>query len=95
MMRPNRVTRSGPDQLSVILRDLETVSEVLPVTPSLTFRALEAMPRHGLSFWDALIWAAAAEHGVPVLYTEDFQHGREIEGVRFLNPFLPDTSPTG
>jgi predicted nucleic acid-binding protein len=41
-----------------------------------------------LSFWDALIWAAAKENGIPVVYTEDFQHGRDIEGVRIINPFL-------
>ena len=45
------------------------------------------MPRHGLSFWDALIWAAAAENGIKTVYTEDYQDGREIEGVRFVNPF--------
>jgi predicted nucleic acid-binding protein len=46
------------------------------------------MTRHGLSFWDALIWAAAHENGVPIIYSEDFQHGRELEGVRFINPFV-------
>ncbi len=51
------------------------------------------MPRHGLSFWDALIWAAAAESGIPVIYTEDFQDGRNVEGVLFVNPFLPESSP--
>jgi predicted nucleic acid-binding protein len=45
------------------------------------------MPRHGLSFWDALIWAAASESAVDVIYTEDFQDGREVEGVRFISPF--------
>ncbi|WP_435011198.1 PIN domain-containing protein [Tundrisphaera lichenicola] len=88
MMRPNRITRLAADQVSLLLRDLAAISEVLPITPSLTFRALEGMPRHGLSFWDALIWAAAAENGVSVLYTEDFQHGRDVEGVRFVDPFV-------
>ena len=59
----------------------------MPVTAALTFRALDAIPKHGLSFWDALIWAAAAENSSGVIYTEDFQDGREIEGVRFVNPF--------
>ena len=53
-----------------------------------TLRALEAVSPHGFSFWDALIWAAAKENGISVVYTEDFQHGREIEGVRIINPFL-------
>ena len=45
------------------------------------------MPRHGLSFWDALIWSAAVECSVGIIYSEDFQDGRELEGVRFVNPF--------
>ena len=46
------------------------------------------MPRHGLSFWDALIWAAARQNDVGAIYTEDYQHGRDVNGVRFINPFL-------
>jgi predicted nucleic acid-binding protein len=34
-----------------------------------------------------LIWAAARENGIPTIYTEDFQHGREIDGVRIEKPF--------
>jgi predicted nucleic acid-binding protein len=49
---------------------------------------LDAILQHGFSFWDGLIWAAAKENGIPVIYTEDFQHGRDIEGVRIINPFV-------
>jgi predicted nucleic acid-binding protein len=66
----------------------------VPITAPVTFRALDAMPRHGLSFWDALIWAAAADNGIPVIYTEDFQDGRNIEGVQFINPFLSGSAPS-
>ncbi len=37
--------------------------------------------------WETLIWAAAKENGIPLIYTEDFQHGRDVEGVRIVNPF--------
>ena len=30
---------------------------------------------------------ALRANGVRVIYAEDFQDGREIEGVRFINPF--------
>jgi predicted nucleic acid-binding protein len=60
------------------------------LTTAITLRALDAVPRHGLSFWDALIWAAAQENGVPILYTEDFQHGRDVDGVRIVNPFVAE-----
>ncbi len=91
-MRGRRRTALSPSQTALLLRELEAAGEIVPVTSRLTFRALDAMPRHGLSFWDALIWAAAAEGAARTIYTEDFQDGREIEGVRFVNPFAPDFS---
>jgi predicted nucleic acid-binding protein len=73
--------------IAELLRGIAATCEVVAVTPEITLRALDAIPRHGFSFWDALIWAAAKENGVGIVYTEDFQHGRDIEGVRIINPF--------
>jgi len=87
MIGPKRKRRLFPAEVETILLELQATGRVLPITASLTFRALRAMPRHGLSFWDALIWAAAAENQIGTIYTEDFQHGRDIEGVLFVNPF--------
>lgn len=87
--RPQKPPRLSHAEALQIVRDLAISAEVLPLTASITLRALDAMPRHGFSFWDALIWAAAKENGVSVVYTEDFQHGRELEGVRIVNPFAP------
>jgi predicted nucleic acid-binding protein len=42
-----------------------------------------------ISFWDALIIHAARISGATVLYSEDFQHGASLGGVRVVNPFLP------
>jgi predicted nucleic acid-binding protein len=41
-----------------------------------------------LSFYDALVVAAAADAGCRVLLTEDMQHGRKFGGVTIQNPFL-------
>jgi predicted nucleic acid-binding protein len=65
------------------------LGEVLSLTGPATTAALAAVERYRLSFWDALIWATARDAGVPVVLSEDFQDGREIEGVRFVNPFKP------
>ena len=40
-----------------------------------------------ISFWDAMIVHAARIGGAAVLYSEDFQHGSFLGGVRILNPF--------
>jgi predicted nucleic acid-binding protein len=49
--------------------------------------ALKAVDEHTLSFWDAMLWSVACENRVSELYSEDFQSGRELKGVRFTNPF--------
>lgn len=85
--RPTRPMALTHGEATQIIREIAAAWEVVPLTPETTLRALDGMPQHGLSFWDALIWAAATESGIPVIYTEDFQDGREIDGVRFVNPF--------
>jgi predicted nucleic acid-binding protein len=49
--------------------------------------ALDAVKKHRLAFWDAMLWAAAQRAGVRHLVTEDLQDGFELAGVRFVNPF--------
>src|SRR6266496_6150112 len=41
-----------------------------------------------ISFWDALIVHAARAAGAAVLYSEDFQSGAVLGGLRIVNPFL-------
>jgi predicted nucleic acid-binding protein len=41
-----------------------------------------------ISFWDALIVHAARVSGSSVLFSEDFQNGAVVGGVRVVNPFL-------
>jgi predicted nucleic acid-binding protein len=77
-------------EVQAAIRHWRDLGEVLPLEYAATTTALDAVERHRLSFWDALIWATARDAGVPVVFSEDFQHGRELEGVRFLNPFLSE-----
>jgi predicted nucleic acid-binding protein len=51
--------------------------------------AMRAVRDHGLSFWDAMLWATVRRVGVSILISEDFQDDRSIEGVRIINPFGP------
>ena len=52
--------------------------------------ALSNEQRYQISFWDALILAAAESGGAGVLYTEDLNHGQFYGSVLVQNPF---TSP--
>lgn len=49
--------------------------------------ALDAVHAHKLPFWDAMLWAAADRLGIDHLLSEDFQDGRKLGRVRFLDPF--------
>jgi len=49
--------------------------------------ALEIKAAHRLSYWDAAIVAAARALGCREILSEDMAHGREMEGVRVVNPF--------
>ncbi len=44
--------------------------------------------RFGLSYWDALMVAAAQQQGCTLMLTEDLPHDQLIDKVRILNPFL-------
>jgi predicted nucleic acid-binding protein len=50
--------------------------------------ALGAVTAHRMAFRDALLWAAARRVGVRYLLTEDLQDGFELDGVRFVDPFV-------
>lgn len=50
--------------------------------------AISIQGRYGFSFYDSLIVAAALEAGCARLYSEDLQHGQQIQRLAIVNPFL-------
>lgn len=56
--------------------------------PNTLLFASEIEERHLLSFWDALIIAAASNAKASAVFTEDLNHGQTIEGILIKNPFL-------
>lgn len=69
--------------LNSVLRPLYRVQPSLRLYQS----ALEVKNRYRFSFYDSLIIAAALEAGCKTLYSEDLQHGQQIEGLTIENPF--------
>jgi predicted nucleic acid-binding protein len=59
------------------------------VGPSHILSAMQNEERHKVSFWDALILAAAESGGAEVLYTEDLNDGQQYGAVQARNPFRP------
>lgn len=89
------VTRRLPDPLSLAVASAQverfTVAcRVLDLTSAAVLEGCSGVVRHGLSLWDSLIWAVAKLNQVPYIITEDAPHGRFLEGVHFLNPFVPE-----
>lgn len=64
--------------------------QVVGNTKALLDSALALRPVTNFSFWDCAVIAAAIAGGCDILYTEDMQHGREVEGVRIVNSFLSE-----
>jgi predicted nucleic acid-binding protein len=60
---------------------------VFEITPFVVIEAARGVRSHKFSYWDAQLWATARLNQVPVIFTEDFNDGSTIEGVRFVNPF--------
>ena len=60
---------------------------VQSMTVAVMSDALDIKAAAGLSYWDAAIVAAAKALGCRELFSEDMAHGRDIGGVRIVNPF--------
>lgn len=61
---------------------------VAELTTTTFLRALAIHTRYGLSHWDSLVVASAAELNCTLLYTEDLNHGQDYAGVVAHNPFV-------
>jgi predicted nucleic acid-binding protein len=57
------------------------------LTAAVHARALTLARDHQLSFYDALIVAAALDAGCDQLCSEDLQHGQKFGTLRIDNPF--------
>ena len=77
------IPREALRVLTLALLDLPLVS----VGPSHIRQALWGEEHYRISFWDALILAAAESAGAEILYTEDLNDGQQYGTVRVKNPF--------
>jgi predicted nucleic acid-binding protein len=60
---------------------------VFSLTPQIVLEAARGVRDYRLSYYDAQIWASARLNQISVVFSEDFQDGQMLEGVRFINPF--------
>ena len=74
----------------VARRKVELLAEFDVAAPEAAdiLAAIDLHRLHGFSFWDALVLRAAKQAGCRVVFSEDMQAAREIDGVHIVNPFL-------
>jgi predicted nucleic acid-binding protein len=83
------VTRKLKLNSQIARRKVELLAEFDVAVPQVLdiLAAIDLYRLHAFSFWDALVLRAAQQAGCSVLLSEDFQHGREIDGIAIVNPF--------
>lgn len=80
-------TAFKPQDLNDYLKKiLNPLCQVYPDT-NLYQDSLRIMNSTNYGFYDSLIIASAVKGGCTILYSEDFQTGQVINGVKVVNPF--------
>ena len=77
-----------PAQVSALL-DALSCFEVITTDQHLVLDADQLANQEQLSWFDALIAEAAIRSRCDVLFSEDFGHGRHIQGLQVINPLQP------
>lgn len=78
-----------PPQCAVSYVQAFTLSwPILAITPQVVLEAARGVQDYRLAYYDAQIWATAHLNQLPVIFSEDFNSGAVLEGVRFVNPLV-------
>jgi len=86
-VRPTRAERLTHQQATAFVQKWLRF-RVQAITVPVFRAALALKERHGLSYWDSAILAAAQAAGCDEVWSEDLAHGRYYDGLHVINPFL-------
>jgi predicted nucleic acid-binding protein len=81
-----RILPKARDDARAEVRDLLAWNPVVK-DAALIEHAWKLQDRYQLSYWDALIVAAAKKSSCAYLLTEDMQAGQRLDGLLVVNPF--------
>ena len=71
-----------------LIEALSEICDVEPLTSDILKEARRLTGRYKMAYYDAQIVAMALHTGCSELFSEDGQHGQEIEGMAIKNPFI-------
>lgn len=77
-----------PSEAERSIRNYRRSWPVLDLLPEDVSTAVRVVRQHKMAYWDALIWSTAKRAGLRAVLSEDFQDGRRLEGIHFLNPLV-------
>lgn len=80
---------SRPDSLKYLNAVLAPLCEVF-TSLDLLRRTIEVSERWQYSLYDSMIITAALQANCAVLYSEDLQHGQQVESLTIVNPFVAE-----
>lgn len=80
------VTPLALDVAAAAVRQFSAL-QVIPTDSALVRKAIEHVETDQVSYWDALIVAAALQARCTTLLTEDLQAGRRLGSLQISNPF--------
>lgn len=66
---------------------------VLDTTEAVMLAAADLAADHGLSIWDAVVLASAADAGCRLVLSEDMQDGFSWRGLTIASPFAEEPHP--
>jgi predicted nucleic acid-binding protein len=79
-----------PEEMVVQVEAWQQAFPIFELTSQVVLEAVRGVRDHQLSYYDAQIWAVARLNQIPLVFSEDFQDGQTLEGVRFVDPFSTD-----
>ena len=87
----NTVTRRIPNPISIEAAEdaisIFATMQVVPLDIALVRRAVATCARYQVSYWDALIIAAAERAGCARIISEDLNPGQLYHGIIVVSPF--------
>jgi predicted nucleic acid-binding protein len=85
----SRKLRMSYAEIRDVLGAVRAVCQIQALTIDTHDRGLDIAERFGFSLYDSMIVSSALQSGCDILYSEDMQHGQEIDGqLVVINPFL-------
>lgn len=61
--------------------------EFVPHSLATSLSGIDIVDLYRINYWDAILIAAARSAKCSVIYTEDLNHGQNIQGIKIVDPF--------